>query len=216
MKILNPTIFHILDLLVDGSSSFGPLYSAINRFYPLDDTNRHTVGKLWDILLEMEKEELVKTIVLFNNVCLSNMTEIENTTIRNKYDVWLATTSYDEMTVDEIGLRIEILPKGRMEWKKWAKIPKNRNKWLVDFDASKYIIHIVGNNPRTVEKVLKNILSGNPKIKIIPSSRNISKIMGYQLGDGTFVAGGVKLSICYSDGTENKENSLFAGDKNIA
>lgn len=204
MNITNSTIFHILDLLVDGSSSFGSLYSAINRFYPLDDTNRHTVGRLWDVLLEMENEGLVKTIVLFNKFSLSNMSEIEKTAIRNKYDVWLATASYDEMPVDEIGLRIEILPKGRMEWKKWAKIPENRNTWLVDFDASNNIIHIFGNNSQTVDKVLNNWIEGNPKIKIIPSSRVISKLKGYQLGDGSFVTGGVKLSISYTDATEKK------------
>jgi hypothetical protein len=188
----------LLDLLVDGPSSFAALYSAANRFYPPDSSRRFAVSELWEALGSAEKRGLVKAKVMRAEGNFTNVDEMRREQVRKRYEAWLLTAGFDEMSVDEVGLWFEILPQGRTEWRKWSGEANAAQNWMLEQDAEKSTIVVYAKNAETAEKTLNDWLAQNPDMRIDPRSRDVVSVDHFQLRDGTLVEGGVRVLVAYS------------------
>jgi hypothetical protein len=108
----------LLDMLVDGPSSFAGLYSTANRLHPPAGTSRYTVDELWNALTSMESEGWIRVWFMLPDGSWEKPNDLRRASARREYQRWLPTASFDEMPVDEVGAWYEIQPLGREEWEK--------------------------------------------------------------------------------------------------
>ena len=184
--------FEILDLLVDGPSSFAALYSAWCQHYaPV--ALRPSVGELWDVTSGLERADWIKSSLMHSDQTWATPSDEERRSVRRQYEEWLPEAPFEDMSVDEVGLWFEIQPLGRSEWQHWAGMEKRGPQWVLDLDAEAAAITVQAEDLQTAEKALNEWVQQAPAIELVPDSRVIEPCRGFRLRDGTFVPDGIKL-----------------------
>lgn len=187
----------LLDLLVDGPSSFAALYGGLIRHcgYPrgLD------VARVMNTLAEMGQLGWVKAAQMAEDGSFHEPIEDERRSDLLAYQAWLPHAVSEEFSLDEVGLWCEITTEGRAEWKhcSYDEEEKNRLRWMLDDLSDTQTITV---QAETVEIALERLrwwLSYNQDIDLVSSSKSIEPISAFTLRDGTTVTNGVRLSYQY-------------------
>jgi hypothetical protein len=189
---------NLLDLLVDGPSSFAALYAGLIRHcgYP----QSLSVSLVGETLLEMEKLELVKAQQMASDGSFHPVTDEERQCDLIAYQVQLPTADLNDVSMDEIGLWYELCPKGRGEWRQWIDA-QDRNEmtlWTLDDYSESHTVVIKAQTLEVAQVKLQWWLSINTDVELISNSRMIQTIQEFTLQDGTVVHNGIKLSYQYS------------------
>lgn len=187
----------LLDLLVDGPSSFAALYSAANRLYPRASERRYSVGEIWDVLASIEKVGWTKARRMLPAGTWEEPTDLQRVQARRQYQDWLPGADFGEMSVDEVGLWFEIEPRGRTEWSKWAEASEGFRTWVLDQDPEMATITVHAENLERADQALAEWLAHHPEMEVVPESRMVQPSPGFQLRNERFVQGGVHLCVAY-------------------
>lgn len=187
----------LLDLLVDGPSSFAALYGAANRFLRVEDSARFVVEDLWEAVTGMEAAGWIKARLMLPTGTWAEPTELDRERARRQYERWLPDASYDEMSVDEVGLWLELQPRGRDEWKRWSEAVEHSRKWVLDLDPKTSTITVTAETAEQGEQALAEWLEHRPDIELVADTRVVQPSGGFRLRDGTFVGGGINLRVTY-------------------
>lgn len=101
----------LLDLLVDGPSSFAALYGSLSRHYAYSGD----VVSIFGLLQEMTFEHLTEIWLLSDSY--SEPTEDQVKKALAAYEAWLPSASTEELAIDEIGIWFKITELGLKFWK---------------------------------------------------------------------------------------------------
>ena len=190
----------LLDLMIDGQTSFAALYSAINRLWPGKGPplrERLDVEVVWDALCSMERSGWVKAKLMTPKSEWADMNDELRTDAKLRYLGTLPHATYEDMALDEVGVWFQIQPAGRAEWERLATVNDASEKWMLDQDSSTATIIVCANNVHQADKVIADWLSHHLDIEIIPESRIVQPSAGFRLHDNTYIEGGIRLRVAY-------------------
>lgn len=188
----------LLDLLVDGPSSFAALFGSLRDHYGYVATGA-TVEAVIDALCEMAKRSWVTPTTMSPTGTFRRTTEEDICTSRKRYREWLPNAARGELSVDEIGLWYEISDAGRSEWTRWSQEAGNKDeaRWTLDDDSVSRIITIRSANISEAEDALSTWVAQSPKIELMQETKETSPLSRFKLRDGTEVTDGVILTCAY-------------------
>ena len=114
---------HILDLLSNGPSSFMAIYGTLNRLVA-SETKQFMVSELWKQMLVLSQKRLIRLKLMVPNGKFSSISQLDLLHIQKAYEKKLPDMNCEvhEMSVDEIGLWLEMTPAGRSTWEGVTKI----------------------------------------------------------------------------------------------
>ena len=98
---------------MDGPSSFAALYGSFVRVYG----ETRDPGEIFDQLIQLRNENLVKAWQMDEDGSFSATTESDFRRARDGYRSWLPKASFDELSIDEIGIWFEITEVGLQSWR---------------------------------------------------------------------------------------------------
>ena len=131
----------LLDLLVDGPSSFAALYRAAHRV--LLPNSPITVDDLWRVLEVMEREGWIRTQFMLPDGAWTDPTPERRGQALAQYTTSLPTARTEDVAVDEVGLWIAIEPRGRDEWRASGKPSADGgDPWTLEQDTATNTITI--------------------------------------------------------------------------
>lgn len=195
-----PTLKHqLLDLLVDGPASFASLYSAANR---LLNSKYFTVEELWETLVAMEAFGWISLWLMLPAGTWAKPDSIDRETARRRYQNWLPNATYEEMSVDKVGLWFELQSLGRNEWTKWSEIVDASQKWMLDQNSETSTIMIHATNADHAKQVLTQWLEQHPDIELVCGTQIVESSAGFCLRNGTFVENGISMRVIYRETTK--------------
>ena len=185
--------FRLLDLLVDGPSSFAALYGSLVRVWQYD--SKLDVVVPLDALIEMEKQGFVQALQMTDDGSFRNVTSRDRRDAQNEYARKLPGLADVDLSYDEVGLWYGILDRGREEWQRWARRNDDGvdERWSIDVNYILKVICVKGSDSGTVERALSGWIDQNPRLEVIASSKAMEYVAEFQLRDGTRVKDGVKL-----------------------
>ena len=188
---------NLLDLLVDGPSSFAGLYAGLIRHCGYQSSlNVSLVG---ETLMEMEQLELVRAQQMADDGSFHTPSREEHERDLLNYQAWLPSADLNDLSVDEIGLWYELLAKGHEEWKQWID-DQDQNElslWSLDDHSDPHTIVIRAQSLELALERLRWWLSRNADVELVGNSQMIQTIPAFTLHDGTVVSNGIKLSYQY-------------------
>lgn len=189
---------HLLDLLVDGPSSYAALHVGLirNCGYPAD----LQVDRVLDVLRDMENRGWIRVRQMSDDGGFHDPTEDERQKARTAYQGWLARAGPKrDVALDEIGLWFEIDFNGREEWARWSADCRieDRAKWVLDDDSSGLTVTIEAKNSDIAEQVLRDWCSRDPEIHLLNGSISIGPLPMFVTRDGTVVYDAVRLRCRY-------------------
>lgn len=110
--------YELLDLLVDGQSSFAALYGGLVRHYNYSGK----VYEIFSVLLEMRKDNCVKAWQMNDVGAFHEPTENDLDQALKAYQTWLPQAPFEDLAIDEVGLWYEITSKGLLIWKEKSEL----------------------------------------------------------------------------------------------
>ncbi len=196
----------LLDLLIDGPSSFAALYSAANRLLPRASWERFTVEELWEAAARMEASGWVKFQLMLPDGTWAEPTVRDREEALCRYRDWLPHAAYDEMSVDEVGLWLELQPRGHSEWTKWFETADDSHKWTLDQSSETSTITVHATTAEDAEQALAGWLELHSEIEIV-SDTCVEPSAGFRLRNGAFIAGGIRLCVAYRETGKRSDRS---------
>ena len=186
---------HVLDLLVDGESSFASLYFGLLRRggYPELEVNG-----AFRVLQHLEDLQLVraKQMKSDGSFCAPDGADYERAKL--EYGLWLPQATASEIPVDEIGLWYEITERGRQAWSQWSRSAReDRDCWMLDDHVEEGILEVRAARKDVAEAVLDRWLAEQGEVQEIPGTRVAVKVPEFVMRDGTRVSDGVLLTCRY-------------------
>jgi hypothetical protein len=194
---------NLLDLLVDAPSSFAALYGGLIQHcgYPAGIS----VSLVLDTLLEMEHQGWVKATQMAEDSILHNPTEEDRKRDLVAYQTWLPNATFQELSIDEVGLWYELTTEGQIEWRRWVDSEEREAspRWMLDDLSGTQTLIIEAVNLDVADRVLRWWLSNNMTISLVGSSKSIETVSSFVLRDGTVIHGGIKLICRYQNLVES-------------
>jgi hypothetical protein len=180
----------VLELLTVTPSSFAALYGYIFR----ESAMRPSVDDLLGVLNGLESRRWIRCQQQAGDGSIRAPTELDRARARIAYKSWLdqaapSELSVDAVSLDEVGLLVEIQPAGRSEWSHRAG-ESSPDRWMLDQDHAARAITIHAADVATAERVLENWLEMNAEIRVRLDSRQVELVSEYRLRDGGLVESG--------------------------
>lgn len=189
---MRPSDFEIqiLDLIVDGDSSFAALYVALGR------VSEHLVDvdMLLSTLKVLEARGFVRASQMEQDGSFrpADAADFERAAI--DYTAWLSDVSARDAAIDEVGLWIQITDAGRHVWSSWSGGATEAVRWMLDMDVKTQIVEVRAQSLSAAEAALVQWLDVHHELEEIHGTRRSSAIPEFVLRDGTTILGGVLLS----------------------
>lgn len=189
--------FHILDLLIDGPSSFAALLGALARHYDYGPSLE--VDTALSVLTSMEQAGWVRAGTTTDRGVFHHPSDADRAKAQDAYRAWLPTAAGEDFSLDEVGLWYEIESKGRNEWSRWSNEEEEgeRKRWVLDDLTQSRTISIHAESANDAEEILADWLSSNPDIEIIEETKRAEPVSQFETKDGTVISKGVKLTCEY-------------------
>lgn len=182
---------NLLDLLIDGPSSFAALYGGLVRHCGY--STGLDVFIVADALLSMEHMMWVKAWQMADDGSFHEPTDDERKNNLPIYQKWLPRAKFEELSLDEIGLWYEIKDEGRAEWRRWTGDKEREEPWVIDDLRDTETIIIQAETEGIADRALAWWLSHNPEINLVNGSESVELIPDFRLHDGTVISNGIKL-----------------------
>jgi hypothetical protein len=189
--------YHLLDLLIDGPSSFAALFGALVRHYHYPEAL--DIGLVFDALRDMEEAGWVRSRQISELGTFRDSTDEDRVRARRAYREWLPSAMGEDLSLDEVGLWYEVEFQGRREWEQWSREQGDafHRRWVLDDLADSQTISIQAESLKLAEEVLLAWLSSNPTIELIGESKTVEPLSGFEMRDRTVVSRGVRLVCRY-------------------
>ena len=191
----------VLELLANAPSSFAALYGFLVR---QNEGGRLRVAQVLGVVTELEQRGWIRARRVTPEGQYEGVAETYRVHAEQEYRDWLeapnANLSVDALSIDEIGLWLEIRPEGRDAWRKIAESEEPLPKWALHQDARTHSITVYAEDVDTAENALLAWLRSNPGAKLVSDSRVMEPVSEFHLNDGTKVAPGVRLQAAYREG----------------
>jgi hypothetical protein len=114
---MEKTTYYVLDLLVDGDSSFAALGVGLKKLYRDGETN---VGALLCLLERMDTSGLIRLRQMNTDGSFRAVKSGDHEHWLRGYEEWVPRATTDEAACDEVGLWAAITPAGRSVWAEWC------------------------------------------------------------------------------------------------
>ncbi len=188
----------VLELLTNTSSPFAALYGFVFRELGW----RPSVADLFTVLDDLERRGWVRTQQLGADGGLRTPTDLDRARARKEYAGWLdeavpSQLAAGEVSLDEVGLWVEIQQSGRTEWSRRAGEDSLGDRWILDQNDATRTITVHAEDVASAERVLDSWLRLNAHMSINPETRTVEHVSEYQRRDGTVVKPGIRLTIVY-------------------
>ena len=194
---------HVLDLLVDGESSFAALYCGLSRLWSHTDVG---VDEALGVLRQLEGRQLVLARQMEPDGAFRSPVAADYERAKREYGLWLPRAAASEVAVDEIGLWYQITEQGRQAWSQWSGGSGDAgDRWMLDDLADQGILEVRAERKDVAEVVLDRWLAEHDRVQEIAGTRAAVKIHEFVTRDGTRVADGVLVTSRYrSEDTEKR------------
>lgn len=191
---------NILDLSVDGPTSFAALYCALNQHYPLDRNSpkRYPVDAVWGEVMRMLQEHLLR-VWRDDEVSDSQESTIEDA--REEYASWLPSAVLEDLSYDRVGLWLEVLQKGKVEWVN-ALGADVSGQWMIDVDFAHGRVVVYGTNAAMAEDALRRWQAVESAGVHLSEARDIRPVSEFTLRSGGIVRGGVRVETAFESAGE--------------
>lgn len=188
---------HLLDLLVDGPSSFAALYKGLvqNWGYSTD----LDVSEIMEVLQVMEAKGWVTAWQMAEDGSFHKPTDNDRRRDQEQYEAWLPEAAFEDLSLDEVGLWFEITADGRAEWERWGK-GKDQNysdRWIIEDKADLEILTIHATSVERAEEALRCWLSLNRDVILVEDSRCVEPVSTFQLRNDMVIYTGITLVYQY-------------------
>jgi hypothetical protein len=186
----------LLDLLVDGPSSFAAIFGSLTDFHEYVGTGA-TVDAMIDAFSEMKEKDWVRSRRMTSTGAFTGVAADDIQIAQSQYRQWLPSSTREARSIDEIGLWYELLPAGRREWELWSESEGTYTSWVIDDDSASRTITINAATAEDAEEALSMWASRHPDIEVDHQTRVISSLTRYVLRSGEVLADGVTLKCRY-------------------
>lgn len=186
----------LLDLLIDGPSSFASIYGGLVQHYGY--SNQSGIQPVMEALAALEQGGLVRASQMSDDGSFHEPTNDDRSRSEAAYSLWLPRARFEELSVDEVGLWYELTAAGRDEWRRFADHEAEPSRqWMLDDDGDTQTITIQSDTQERAETALRLWLSYNPRMKVIPGSKVVEPMSAFVLHNDTVIRDGVKLVCRY-------------------
>jgi hypothetical protein len=160
----------VIDLLLQGPSSFAAMYGFIARM----TKQIPNVTRLLNLLKRMENERQIQIVILKPDGSAQRPSELDRVRAEQAYQKWLSSLSRTQLSpaalaVDEVGLWCALTDIGRRTGSKHKDAG-----WALDVLDQEKIIRIRAETEEEAESVLHDWLARDPTLELIPSTRLVS------------------------------------------
>ena len=191
-----PLEHNLLDLLIDGASSFVALYGALIRVcgYPVN----MSVSEVMNTLIDMERRKLVNASKTAEDGSLHKLTDEDWTRLRREYIEFFAESDLEDLSLDEVGLWYEITVEGKAKWKQSVNDEGPlAHGWAIDDLADTQTIVIHAKTKDIAQAALDWWLSRNRPIELLNDKVSTESISEFKLQDGSTINDGVRITYRY-------------------
>jgi hypothetical protein len=182
----------ILDLLMDGPSSFLALYGALA-------TNCGYVGRpshLMQSLAGAEEKRWLEILKATGSGTLQRPSRTDRERAVRSYEALLASAEVD-FSCDEVGLWFALTDAGRNECRRWfaedGETREPAGRWSLDEDAEGETIVVHAETLELADEVVRRWLALNPGAALLPSPEIGERVEGFWLKSGEFSRGGFRV-----------------------
>ena len=196
--------YDLLDLLVDGASSFASLYFDVRRKREKGEVE---AARLLEMLWRLEERGLLRIRRKTSQGNEHNPTPEERTHALEAYEAWLPWASASEVTKDEVGLWFELTEQGRAAWALWSGSDLDaRDCWVLEDRAKENVLEIRARWREVAESVLNMWLAMHSEVEPLPGGITLEEHSfqspDSRKGEGKGAAsGGVLLRCRYRRGS---------------
>lgn len=186
---------HVLDLLVDGASSFAALYYGLLHHWghatmPVEDA--------LEVLQRLEDRRLVQARQMQPDGGFRTPNAADYDRAKREYSQWLPQATASEVAVDEVGLWYEITRRGRQAWSRWRTDGgDDRGRWMLDDRADQGILEVRADRKEVAEGALDRWLAEHGEVQEVPGTRESATVSEFVMRDGTRVPDGVLVRCRY-------------------
>lgn len=185
---------HVLDLLVDGGSSFAALYFGLSRHWGHTATG---VDEALEVLQRLEDHQLVHPRQMEPGGFRAPIAA-DYERAKREYSQWLPQATASEVAADEVGLWYQITERGRQAWSRWAGgNGDDRDRWMLDDRADQGILEVRAERKDVAEAALDRWLAEHGEVQEVSGTRESVKIPEFVMRDGTRVPDGVLVTCRY-------------------
>lgn len=190
----------VLELLANGPSSFAALYGFLAR---QNAEGRPRVAEILELMVALEKRGWVRALRVTADGAYAAVTDADRARAEREYREWLEAPmtdlSVDALSIDEVGLWLEMQEEGRVNWESRSEARDSRSHWTLDQDEATQTIVVYAGDAGAAELALENWLRTNPGIELLIETRDLRSVSEFRLRDGTVFAGGVRLQSRYRE-----------------
>lgn len=186
---------HVLDLLVDGESSFAALFYGLCRHWGHTDVD---VNEALRILRQMEERGLVHARQMMPDGTFRVPVAADHERAAREYRLWLPRAAASEVAVDEIGLWYQVTERGRNAWSQWSGGSKeDRSRWTLDDRVDLGLLEVRAECQDVAEAAIDRWLAEHRGVREVPGTRESVKISEFVMRDGTRFLDGVLVTCRY-------------------
>jgi hypothetical protein len=185
---------HVLDLLVDGASSFAALFLGLRRYWGHTDIE---VDEVLRVLRELEDRRLILASQMEPDGMFRAAVAMDHQRAAREYTAWLPRATASEAAIDETGLWYEITQDGRAAWTWWdGGGTADRERWVLDHRADRGVLEVRADCNEVADRVLNEWLAAHDT-QVVPGSKSTVKIPSFVMRDGTVVVDGILVTCRY-------------------
>ena len=181
----------LLDLLLNGPSSFAAVFGALRRHHRVSNVD-WPIAQILSVLIDLEKAGHVKVSLMTESGPLVPTPAALARTLA-AYESWLPTACPADLAVDEIGLWFELTPAGRVTWDRDAT--EDAGQWSLDEDAEQGTLCIHAQTEHLARERLEWWLAQNPRTNV--RDLRVERVAAFILRTGVEVIDGVRLTCRY-------------------
>jgi hypothetical protein len=186
---------HVLDLLVDGESSFAALFFGLRRHWVHTEVD---VDEVLDVLQRLEDLQLVHARQMDRDGTFRELIATDYERASREYCQWLPQATASEVSVDEIGLWYQLTERGREAWSQWSGGNEEyHERWMLDDRADQKILEVRADRRDVAEAALDRWLAEHDEMLEVSGTREFAQIPEFVMRDGTRVRDGVLVTCRY-------------------
>ena len=166
--------YDLLDLLVDGASSFAALFTSLRR-------RRAAAGvepaRLLEVLWGLEARGLLRVRRRDVQGGVREAGPEDRARALEAYEAWLPRASAAEVGVDTVGLWFELTEEGRAAWALWSGSELDpRERWVLEDRSREGVVEIRAGWREVAESVLKRWLALHGDVEVLPGSITVTRL----------------------------------------
>jgi hypothetical protein len=154
------------------------------------------IARLWDAVWRVRDRNLVALKLVTPQGTSRDVYPQEADELKRRYLMWLPNANQESMSVDVVGVWIEMLDHGHREWEDLAPSIETR-RWTVEVDGALQVITIHAATIEDLDSGMEAIHQYMSWARLIVDSIVDDGVSSFTLRDGAIVVGGVRRRVRY-------------------